>query len=103
MTAVVPCTAPAALKRHIWPGKAGPSRRSAPSALRREPPIHPMFSAGLPAILPELVQAVSASTVTTVATTAAGAEALLACERLEAMLVPSDGRLDFNGDDLNLS
>ena len=61
-----------------------------------------MFSAGLPAILPELVQAVSASTVTTVATTAAGAEALLACERLEAMLVPSDGRLDINGDNYHL-
>jgi hypothetical protein len=57
-----------------------------------------MFSAGLPAILPELVQAVSASTVTT----AAGAEALLTCERLEAMLVPSDGRLDINGDEINV-
>jgi hypothetical protein len=56
------------------------SRRSSPSAHQREPPLHPVFSAGLPAILPEFVRAVSASTVATVATTAAGAEALLACE-----------------------
>ena len=40
---------------------------------------------------------------TLVATTIAGAEALIACEGIEALLVPSDGRLDFNGDDLNLS
>ena len=42
--------------------------------------------------MPEFVQAVSASTVTTVATTAAGAEALLACEGLEALSVGWGGR-----------
>jgi hypothetical protein len=72
------------------------SRRSAPSAHRREPPLHPVFSAGLPAILPEFVQAVSASTVTT---PNAGAEALLACDGLEALLIPNDGRLDLDDED----
>jgi hypothetical protein len=41
--------------------------------------------------LPDFVQAVSASTVTTVATTAAGAEALLACDGLEALLISTEG------------
>jgi hypothetical protein len=36
------------------------------------------------------------------ATTTAGAEALLACEGLEALLVPNDGRLDIDGDDIKL-
>jgi hypothetical protein len=39
---------------------------------------------------------------TIVATTTAGAEALLDCEGLEALLVPADGRLDEGGDDINL-
>jgi len=60
-----------------------------------------VFSAGLPAILPDFVQAVSASTVTTVTTTAAGAEALLACDGLEALLIPNEGRLDIAGDEIN--
>jgi hypothetical protein len=51
--------------------------------------------------LPEFVRAVSASTVTTVATTAAGAEALLACDGLQTLLVPNDGRLDVGGDEIN--
>ena len=38
---------------------------------------------------------------TTVAATTAGAEALLSCDRLEALLVPSDGRLDLGGDEIN--
>jgi hypothetical protein len=37
-----------------------------------------------------------------VVTTNAGAEALIACQGIEALLVPSDGRLDFNGDDINV-
>lgn len=39
---------------------------------------------------------------TIIATTNAGAEALLNCEGLEALLVPSDGRLDISGDEINL-
>ena len=39
---------------------------------------------------------------TIVATTNAGAEALLNCEGLEALLVPSDGRLDLDGDLINV-
>jgi hypothetical protein len=39
---------------------------------------------------------------TIVATTSAGAEVLLACEGIEALLVPSDGRLDINGDEINV-
>jgi hypothetical protein len=39
---------------------------------------------------------------TIVATTTAGAEALLTCEGLEALLVPSDGRLDYAGDAINM-
>jgi len=58
-----------------------------------------VFSAGLPAILPDFVQAVSASTVTTVATTAAGAEALLACDGLEALLISTEGQLDLGDED----
>jgi hypothetical protein len=38
---------------------------------------------------------------TIVATTNAGAEALLTCEGLEVLLVPSDGRLDIAGDVVN--
>ena len=37
-----------------------------------------------------------------VVTTNAGAEALLACAGLEALLVPNDGRLDINGDVINV-
>jgi hypothetical protein len=40
---------------------------------------------------------------TIVATSYAGAEALLACNRLEALLVPADGRLDLDGDTINVS
>ena len=40
---------------------------------------------------------------TVIATTNAGAEALLTCEGLEALLVPSDGRLDISGDVINLA
>ena len=40
---------------------------------------------------------------TIVATTNTGAEALLNCEGLEALLVPSDGRLDIGGDDIRRS
>ncbi|MGD0982498.1 MAG: hypothetical protein ABSA65_01620 [Acidimicrobiales bacterium] len=39
---------------------------------------------------------------TIVATTNAGAEALLTCEELEALQVPPDGRLDLDGDEINL-
>jgi hypothetical protein len=39
---------------------------------------------------------------TIVATTTAGAETLLNAEGLEALLVPSDGRLDIGGDDINV-
>ena len=39
---------------------------------------------------------------TIVATTTAGADALLTCEGLEALLVPSDGRLDIAGDVINV-
>jgi hypothetical protein len=39
---------------------------------------------------------------TIVATTNAGVEALLTCDGLEALLVPSDGRLDIAGDESNL-
>jgi hypothetical protein len=49
--------------------------------------------------LTDFVQAVSASTVTTVATTAAGAETLLACDGLEALLIPNEGRLDLDDED----
>ena len=38
---------------------------------------------------------------TIVVTTNAGAEALLTCEGLEVLLVPSDGRLDIAGDVVN--
>ena len=38
---------------------------------------------------------------TIVATTTAGADALLNCEGLEALLVPPDGRLDLDGDVVN--
>ena len=38
---------------------------------------------------------------TIIATTNAGAETLLNCEALEALLVPSDGRLDVGGDVIN--
>ena len=38
---------------------------------------------------------------TIIATTNAGAEALLNCEGLETLLVPSDGRLDIAGDVVN--
>jgi len=40
---------------------------------------------------------------TLVATTNAGAEALLTCEGIEALVVPNDARLDLGGDDINLS
>lgn len=40
---------------------------------------------------------------TIVATTGAGAEVLLACEGLEALLVSPDGRLDINGDKVKCS
>jgi len=40
---------------------------------------------------------------TIVATTKAGADALLTCDGLEALLVPSDGRLDLGGDEINLA
>jgi hypothetical protein len=40
---------------------------------------------------------------TIVATMNAEAEALLNCEGLEALLVPSDGRLDLDGDEINAS
>ena len=39
---------------------------------------------------------------TIVATTNAGTEALLTCEELEALQVPPDGRLDLDGDVINL-
>jgi hypothetical protein len=39
---------------------------------------------------------------TIIASTNAGAEALLACEGLEALLVPTDGRLDIDGDEINM-
>jgi hypothetical protein len=39
---------------------------------------------------------------TIIATTNAGAEALLDCEGLEALLVPRDGRLDIDGDLINV-
>jgi hypothetical protein len=39
---------------------------------------------------------------TIVATTVAGAEVLLDCEGPEALLVPSDGRLDEGGDEINV-
>jgi hypothetical protein len=39
---------------------------------------------------------------TIIATTTAAAESLLACEGLEALLVPSDGRLDLGGDKINV-
>ena len=35
-------------------------------------------------------------------TTNAGAEALLNCQGLETLLVPSDGRLDISGDVINV-
>ena len=38
---------------------------------------------------------------TIIATTVAGAEALLTCDRLEALLVPNDARLDLDGDKVN--
>jgi hypothetical protein len=40
---------------------------------------------------------------TVIATTSAGAEALLACDGIEALLIPSDGRLDINGDKINVA
>lgn len=40
---------------------------------------------------------------TIVAATAAGVEALLACDGIEALLIPSDGRLDINGDKINVA
>lgn len=39
---------------------------------------------------------------TIVATTVAGAKVSLSCEGLEVFLVPSDGRLDIGGDEINL-
>ena len=39
---------------------------------------------------------------TIVASTIAGAEALIAFEGIEALLVPSDGRLDLDGDTINV-
>ena len=39
---------------------------------------------------------------TIIATTTAAAESLVACEGLEALLVPSDGRLDLGGDKINV-
>jgi hypothetical protein len=39
---------------------------------------------------------------TIIATTRAGAEALIRCEGLEALLVPADGRLDEGGDEINV-
>jgi hypothetical protein len=39
---------------------------------------------------------------TVIATTDAGAEALLTCEGLEVLQVPSDGRLDIDGDEINV-
>ena len=39
---------------------------------------------------------------TIVATTNAGVEALLTCDGLEALLVPSHGRLDIAGDEINV-
>jgi len=35
-------------------------------------------------------------------TTNAGAESLIACEGIEALLVQSDGRLDVGGDTINV-
>ena len=40
---------------------------------------------------------------TSLAMAIAGAEALLTCEGLEALLVPSDGRLDLGGNTINVS
>jgi len=37
-----------------------------------------------------------------VATNNTGAEGLLTCEGLEALPVPSDGRLDLDGDEINM-
>lgn len=39
---------------------------------------------------------------TIIAMSATGAETLLTCDGLEALLVPADGRLDINGDLINV-
>jgi hypothetical protein len=39
---------------------------------------------------------------TIIAATNAGAEALLDCDGVEALLVPSEGRLDIAGDEINV-